>query len=386
MKSFFHPGQLNEPYMKSAITAIGTANPPYQRSQTNIPDLIATAFNLTAAEKRLLKSIYKKTGIETRYSVLKDYIKQPGEFEFFPNDAITDFPPTSARMKIYKENALPLALNAIDDCLATRNDFNKNEITHLITISCTGMYAPGIDIEIVHHLNLNSSTERTAINFMGCYGTFNGLKVANAICLANPAAKVLIVSVELCTLHFQKSMSLDNMIANAIFADGAGALLVEANPESNKRFYLDTFYCDLLPQTSEQMAWHIADSGFDIVLSSYVPESIKSGIAAFTKNLLAQKKMATTSIDYYAIHPGGIKILEACEESLNITQDQNRHAYHVLKQYGNMSSATIIFVLKQIWNAMQSEDHHKNIFSCAFGPGLTLESMLLKMHCRLGSE
>ena len=288
--------------MKPAITAIGTANPPYHRSQTNIPDLIATAFNLTPAERRLLKSIYKKTGIETRYSVLKDYIKQPGEFEFFPNDAITDFPCTSERMKIYQESALPLALNAIQECLATRNGFNRKDITHLITISCTGMYAPGIDIEIVQQLNLNSSTERTAINFMGCYGTFNGLKVANAICLANPAAKVLLVSVELCTLHFQKSMSHDNMIANAIFADGAGALLVEANPDTNKHFYLDTFYCDLLPQTSEQMAWHIADSGFNITLSSYVPEAIRSGIAGFTKNLLAQKNIAATSIDYYAIH------------------------------------------------------------------------------------
>jgi predicted naringenin-chalcone synthase len=370
--------------MKPAITAIGTANPSYQRSQTNIPDLIATAFGLSPAETRLLKSIYKKTGIETRYSVLKDYIKQPGEFEFFPNDAITDFPSTSARMNIYKENALPLALMAIDDCLAMLNGFNKNDITHLITISCTGMYAPGIDIEIIQHLKLNSYTERTAINFMGCYGTFNGLKVANAICLANPRAKVLIVSVELCTLHFQKSMSHDNMIANAIFADGAGALLVQANPETDKHLYLDTFYCDLLPQTSKQMAWHIADSGFDITLSSYVPEAIKSGITGFVDKLLAQKNMPIASIDFYAIHPGGIKILEACEESLNITQEQNSHSYQVLKQYGNMSSATIIFVLKEIWNAMNSEDHHKNIFSCAFGPGLTLESMLLKMHCRLG--
>src|SRR5205085_9977012 len=150
-KEILYPGA----FMKAAITAIGTANPPYQRSQSSLPDLIATAFTLNNAEKRLLKSIYKNTGIETRYSVLEDYIKSPGEFTFFPNDANANFPSTSARMKIYQENALPLALNAIQNCLAAHNHFNVNDITHVITISCTGMYAPGLDIEIVQQLNLH---------------------------------------------------------------------------------------------------------------------------------------------------------------------------------------------------------------------------------------
>src|SRR5207253_610039 len=127
------------------------------------------------------------------YSVLEDCIKSPGEFTFFPNDANANFPSTSARMKIYQENALPLALNAIQNCLAAHNHFNVNDITHVITISCTGMYAPGLDIEIVQQLNLHPTTQRIAIQFMGCYGTFNGLKVANDICLAHPEAKVLLV-------------------------------------------------------------------------------------------------------------------------------------------------------------------------------------------------
>jgi len=367
--------------MKPAITAIGTANPPWQRSQPDLPDLFYSAFNLDPAELRMLRIIYKKSGIETRYSVLQDYVRQPGEFEFFPNHPGESFPSTAARMKIYQENALPLALKAIANCFAARGEFDKKNITHLITISCTGMYAPGIDIEIVQRLNLQSSTKRTSVNFMGCYGTFNGLKLAESICQADHRAKVLLVSVELCTIHFQRNMSPDNMIANAIFADGAGAILIEMAPESGRYFYLDAFHCDLLPNSSQQMAWQIADSGFDIVLSSYVADVIQSGIAGFVKNFHAIQHLSSTAIDYYAIHPGGLKILEACEKALNITREDNRHAYHVLRHYGNMSSATIIFILMEMWNGMTASDHEKRVFACAFGPGLTLESMLLRICC-----
>lgn len=366
--------------MDIAITAIGTANPPYKRAQLETASIISAALNLNPAEKRLLRSVYRATGIEFRHSVLPDYCKNLGEFEFFPNDPASSFPATSARMQIYKQNALQLCLSAIENCLANLDGFDVSEITHVITVSCTGMYAPGIDIEIVQKLNLNSSTKRTAINFMGCYGAFNAIKVAEAICSAEPEAKVLVVSVELCTIHFQKSMSLDNMISNAIFADGAAALLIQANPKQKKFFTLNGFYCDLLPQSSNEMAWEIADNGFDIILSSYVPEVIQSGIARFTNNLLSEYELNLSNIDLFAIHPGGLKILQACEAALNITAEHNKYSYQVLRYFGNMSSATVIFVLKAIWDAMSLKEHNKNIFSCAFGPGLTLESMLLRAH------
>lgn len=366
--------------MEIAITAIGTANPPYKRAQLETAELITASLNLKQSEKRLLKSVYRATGIEYRHSVLPDYCRTPGQFEFFPNDPESLFPTTSARMRIYKENALKLALTAIENCVQTLDNFNIQEVTHLITISCTGMYAPGIDIEIVQHLNLNSSTKRTTINFMGCYGAFNGIKVAEAICKAEQNAKVLVVCVELCTIHFQKNMSLDNILSNAIFSDGAAAVLIEAQQKHKKCFRLDAFYCDLLPQTNQEMAWHIADNGFDIVLSSYIPEVIESGIANFTNNLLNKYKLNMSNIDLYAIHPGGIKVLQACEKSLKITEELNKYSYQVLREFGNMSSATVLFVLKAIWNDIKHNDHNKTIFSCAFGPGLTLESMLLRTH------
>jgi predicted naringenin-chalcone synthase len=366
---------------ETAIIAIGTANPSYKRLQADTADLITVSLNLKPAERRLLKSVYRATGIEQRHSVLSDYCKSPGEFEFFPNTVDAPFPSTTARMKIYKENALDLALSAIKNCLSHANHFSMSEITHLITVSCTGMYAPGIDIEIIQTLNLNSSTNRTAINFMGCYGAFNALKVADAICKSQSNATVLIVCVELCTIHFQKSMNLDNIIANSIFADGAAAALIQSAPQSKKYFTLKSFQNDLLPQTSNEMTWHIGDNGFDIALSSYVPDIIQAGIGTFLSNLLNRYDLTFADIDLYAIHPGGLKILEACEKALNISKDSNKYAYQTLRNYGNMSSATILFVLKAIWDAIDKQDHQKNIFSCAFGPGLTLESMILQTLC-----
>ncbi|HEV2613850.1 MAG TPA: type III polyketide synthase [Gammaproteobacteria bacterium] len=364
--------------MKSAIVSFGTANPKYIHPQDNLAEIISLHLALKPVEKRLLKSVYRATGIEQRYSVLNSCTSDADEIEFFSGNPDTPFPSTAVRMKIYRNNAIHLALAAIENM----NSDELEKITHVITVSCTGMYAPGIDIEIVQKLNLNSSTKRTSINFMGCYGAFNAIKVADAICTAEPNATVLVVCVEICTIHFQKGMSLDNIVANSIFADGAAAILIQGKSETKHKKYLtlEGFHCDLVPQTEQSMAWEIADSGFDIVLSSYVPDIINQGIEKFFQKLLHQGGLVLNDIDFFAIHPGGIKILHACEKALNLTPEHNKYSYNILKKYGNMSSATILFVLKAIWNDLASQDHHKNIFSCAFGPGLTLESMLLKAH------
>ncbi|KTC90324.1 type III polyketide synthase [Fluoribacter dumoffii] len=364
--------------MQSKITAIGIATPPFMRTQDEIAELISTGFHLDEAQKKILKKIYKSSGIETRHSVLTDYCKKPGQFEFFPNTAHGSFPSTFQRMQLYKDNALNLAVESIENCLNSIN-FDRSKITHLITVSCTGMYAPGIDIEIVQKLNLASSVKRTAINFMGCYGAFNGLKVANAFCQTEPHSNVLLVCVELCTIHFQNAFNIENIVSNAIFADGAATALIQAKTDTEKYFNIESFYCDLVPQTSRDMAWTICDYGFDIVLGSYVPEAIKSGILMFTEKLLEQASYSFNDIDFYAIHPGGTKILQACEHALNISPDDLQYSYEVLKRYGNMSSATVLFVLKKIWDKLNIQDKAKNVFSCAFGPGLTLESMILKI-------
>jgi predicted naringenin-chalcone synthase len=240
------------------------------------------------------------------------------------------------------------------------------------------MYAPGLDIDVVQQLSLKTSTQRLSINFMGCYGAFNALKMANAICTADKHANVLVVCVELCSIHFQNAWTLDAIIANAIFADGAAAALIQASSIS-KHLQFRSFHCDIVPQSRQEMAWRIADFGFEMVLTSYVPDVIKTGISQFTDALLQKTALSWQDIHYFAIHPGGLKILQACETALAITPADNRWSYEVFRQYGNMSSATILFVLRDLLQACKTEDNEKKIFSCAFGPGLTLESMILQM-------
>ena len=365
--------------MEVGITAIGIAVPAYRQVQKDLANFIAERLQLNASEKRRLKAIYRASGIDYRHTVINDYVKQLGEFIFFPNDDSLNFPTTKQRMKIYQKNALPLAIKAIQNCFSDKGEI-YNSITHLITVSCTGMYAPGLDIEIIQYLNLSTTIHRTVINFMGCYGTFNAIKTASTICKADPSARVLVVSLELCSIHLQPSSSLDHMISGAIFSDGAGALLVEAHKDHIKSMNIKGFYCDILPESNNEMVWNIGDYGFDITLSQYVAKLIESGITQFTHKALMHYNLKKEEIDHYAIHPGGLSILKACEQALKITENDNQYSYEVLRNYGNMSSATIIFVFKAMWENFKTINNAKNIYSCAFGPGLTLESMLLKVN------
>ncbi len=363
--------------MHAVITALGVANPPYQRAQSEIAELFANHFQLPPEQAKLVRKIYHNSGIAQRFSVLSDYTRKPGEFEFFPNDPNAPFPSTAARMVLYKTHAIHLALAAIDQVMLQCPKVPLLSISHLITVSCTGMYAPGIDIEIVQRLGLRPSVQRSAINFMGCYGAFNAMKLANSICRADPNATVLLVCVELCSLHVKQEFTLNTMISNALFADGAAAALVQHPQQTNGGLQFQAFHCDLVPQTAAEMAWCIADSGFDMVLTAYVPAAIQSGIGQLVARLKDVTGDSLQHVDFYAIHPGGLKILSACEQALGLTPDANRFAYQVLKDYGNMSSPTVLFVLKALWDSLMARDVGKSIFSCAFGPGLTLESMLL---------
>jgi len=242
------------------------------------------------------------------------------------------------------------------------------------------MYAPGLDIDLVKSLNLSSSVNRLCINFMGCYAAFNAIKLADSFCAADPKAKVLIVCTELCSIHFQKEFTEDNLLANALFADGAAALLIEGEPRRGVNLKPVSFFCDLAPEGEQDMAWTVGDLGFEMKLSAYVPEIIKNGIAKLTSNLLAQISQQLTDVSYYAIHPGGKKILEVIEQELDLSKADNRAAYEVLKNYGNMSSPTVLFVLNEISKNLTNTDDGKKILSFAFGPGLTLESMVLEIH------
>src|SRR5690606_16711978 len=207
---------------------------------------------------------------------------------------------------------------------------------HLVLVSCTGMYAPGLELEIIHEMGINETVERYAIHFMGCYAAFNALKLADRICDSDPDANVLIVSVELCTLHFQKEYNETNLLSNAIFGDGAAAALV---CKAGSGIEIKGYQSHILKDGEDDMAWHIGDFGFEMKLSKYIPALLERGISHFRKKL--EEKFEVSKIRYFAIHPGGIQILKKVEESFGILPQQNKHAHDILRKFGNMSSATI---------------------------------------------
>ncbi len=368
--------------MKSYITSIGTAVPVYRNEQSVIAEFMAEASGMDEEERKVLQTLYRASGISYRQSVIPDFGRKNGAFTFFPNTpGLEPFPTVEQRMKLYEKEALPLASAAVQDCFKNAGGEDPAAITHLVTVSCSGMYAPGLDIELIDRLSLSRNVQRTCVNFMGCYAAFNGLKIADAICRSNPNARVLVVCVELCTIHYQKNNDWDHILSNALFSDGAAAVLV--SPEKRKTgcsFAMENFHCDIAPEGKGDMAWHITDLGFEMTLSSYVPDLIKSGIEKLTLALLSRLDLMPEEIDFYAIHPGGKKILEAIERVLNIDKQKNKYAHQVLRDFGNMSSPTVLFVLNEILKEISLPDDQKNIVSFAFGPGLTLESMMLKIH------
>ena len=210
---------------------------------------------------------------------------------------------------------------------------------------------------------------------MGCYAAFNALKVARDICKANEKAQVLVVCTELCSIHFQKESNDDNLLANALFGDGSSALLIATKPSKGLNLKLEHFLCDLLPNGNDEMAWSVGDYGFEMKLSSYVPDIIDKGVGKLIKQV--QDRLGNINPKHYAIHPGGKKILEVLEKALGIKKVENNAAYEVLKNYGNMSSPTILFVLKHILTNLTANNDNETVLGFAFGPGLTLESMIL---------
>ncbi len=351
------------------ISKIGTAVPDHTIKQNDVSSFMARAHGLVNGAEVKLNALYRATGIQSRYSVIKDY--KGGERSFFPsNDELEPFPDTKARMDLYRKEAIQLAVKAVTNALGT--EFNYAKITDLITVSCTGFYAPGLDIDLINRFNLDRSLSRTAINYMGCYAAISAIRVGDAIIAANPNAKVLIVAVELCSIHFQKKNTQDNRIANALFGDGSAALLMEGKP-NKPCLEVVSFKSDVLTEGEKEMAWNVGNLGFEMKLSTYIPKLIESGIDHLLSSYRDQK------FSHFAIHPGGKKILDVVEKKLGITKEDNFHARNTLRSFGNMSSPTILFVLQSIQRELTEKNNGENIFGLAFGPGLTLESMALKV-------
>ncbi len=333
------------------------------------------AYGTGEKENRILSYLYKHSGIETRYSVIPDFTLPVGQWQFFPHSRdLEPFPRLEHRMEWFKKHALPLSLKCASKCIEGVVD--KEEITHLITVSCTGMSAPGLELELMEALGLKTNTTRTAINFMGCYAAIHGLKMANDIVTAQPASKVLLVCTELCSLHFQKTFSDDEITAPLLFGDGSAAVLVCGDDDNRNGIRLDSFYSEVLKEAKNSMSWNLSSHGFVMTLDADVPELFRADIGPLKERAIAKAGYEQDAIKYFCIHPGGKRILEALGKGLSLTDGDLDTSYKILREYGNMSSATVLFVLKEMWYKT-SADKGAHIFSAAFGPGLTMESVIM---------
>lgn len=363
----------------SYITAIGTSTPANRIAQVDIARFMSSKMQLDPSQRRKLNVVFRSSGIDYRYSVLDDYGKTSG-YSFYPNQEGEHLPDIEKRMALFRTHALPLSVAAVRNLFGSVSEVELSSVTHLIVVTCTGMYAPGLDIDLIKSLKLSSSISRTSITFMGCYAAFNALKAAKAFCSEDESARVLIVCTELCSIHFQHTGSDDNLLANALFGDGSAAMLVEARPSGKRNLEMKSFANELAFEGEADMAWNIGNTGFEMKLSSYVPGLIGKDIRAVMQALLDKLGITRRDIRFFAIHPGGKRILEAIEQQLELTSTDNAAAYEVLKNYGNMSSPTVVFVLNELFKKLTRDDDGSRILSFAFGPGLTLEGMVLQAH------
>ena len=354
----------------ATIISIGTAVPKHQHLQEDILHFMQGVFGVDDAEKRKLKFLYHQSSINTRHSAIADFGLPKEEWTFIPADKGAPFPSLEKRMEVYEKESLPLSIEAIKNCLG--NTVLPSEITHLITVSCTGMSAPGLDLQIVEALSLPPTIFRTSVNFMGCYAAIHALKLAKLIVDGDDDAKVLVVCTELCTLHFQKEYTADNVSSSLLFSDGCAAALV-TNGKNSKGLKLLSFYSEIANSGKDDMSWKLSSKGFLMSLSSYVPDIIKADIAGLTDRALQKSDLVKGDISHWCIHPGGRKILESVAQALTLDKEQLHESCDVLGKYGNMSSPTILFVMKEILAKAKDGEY---LFGCAFGPGLTMETLV----------
>lgn len=405
--------------MSFQILGLGTAVPPHSIEQTVAMDLAQQFSTHTDEQRRLLPVLYRRTGVKSRHSVLLEAreesasVDQEASLEarpdppgsVTPSGALlacanpiaetrltqTFYPPaenaedagptTSERMECYARHAGELAIRAAAEALE-RAELSASEITHLVTVSCTGFQAPGVDLELIRELGLPVSTSRSHIGFMGCHGALNGLRLARAFAESDPNAHVLLAAVELCSLHQQYGWQPDRIVANALFADGAAAIVgtgcdAETRPSRNgtsPRWKALANGSLVLPDSEDVMSWRIGNHGFEMTLSPRVPEMIRQSLRPWLSAWLHTNDRSLAEVRSWAIHPGGPRILSACGDALGLSSAELNPSREILSRYGNMSSPTVLFILNQL----MKENAERPSVALAFGPGLTIEAMLME--------
>ena len=355
--------------MSFAILGMGSAVPPLRYAQEETAELSARVAGRTEKEALALHAVFRKTHIEGRHLVhgrpLFEALRA-GDRETL--GAASSGPGTAARMEEYQREALPLAAAAARLALA-QSDLTARSISHLVTVSCTGFAAPGVDIGLIRALELPATVERTHVGFMGCHGALNGLRVARAIGDSDPMARVLLCAVELCSIHFHYGWDPSRVTGNALFADGAAALVGAAGKEG---WRIRANGACLFPECEDAMSWKIGDHGFLMHLSPRVPGLIVAHLRPWLASWLGGHGLSIDDVASWAVHPGGPRILASVEEALELPVGTCRVSFDVLTRVGNMSSPTVLFILEELRRA----NAPRPCVALGFGPGLAAEAAL----------
>jgi len=357
------------------IISTGTAVPVHAADQDHILEFMCAAYHDDTASRKL-RILFHSSGISTRHSVVPDFGNgKPVYGNFFGNGT----PDIEKRMHLYRNNAATLAIKAINKLFGKLGTTIQSfGITHLITVTCTGMYSPGIETEVMERLQLPYGIFHTSVNFLGCNAAFPAQTIADSFTRSDKKAKVLVVCVELCTIHFQPKNDNDNLLSNTIFGDGAAAVLMVSEEyallHGMKGFSIKGFNSGVLGEGKELMGWNIKPLNFEMVLNASVPAFIGEKIKDFVAETKRVLNISPDAIDKWAVHPGGRKILDNVKRELGLTDEDMALSYRILREYGNMSSPTILFIIDLIMEQVPAQGEH--MLAIGFGPGISVDTIL----------
>lgn len=359
------------------VKGIGTASPQYSISQSDAAEAWVSLVGVEGKRARTVQALYRRSGVKKRHSALFETLGEasiPTQTFFKPVQSGNDLGPTTlARMERFEREAPGLAASAAVKALE-ESALEANEITQLVTVSCTGFFAPGLDARLIDILGLRRTVERTHVGFMGCHGSLNGLRVALSFADSNPEARVLVSSVELCTLHMSYEWDPDTLVANSLFGDGAAALVGTGgdDPCDSDQWRLTASGTCRLPDSDDAMSWRIGNHGFRMTLSPSVPDIIHAHLQDWLSQWLGDHGLTLHEVETWAVHPGGPRILTSVGEALDLGPEENVVSKEVLSSFGNMSSATILFILQRL----RDQGAPRPCVALAFGPGLVAEAAL----------
>lgn len=362
-----------------SIRAIGLAVPDHCLAQDDLCDFMVALHGLDRRRARMLRTLYRRSGIDARHVCLGDLSRPTAPFGFSrraPRDGRDAT--TARRMEVYRREAPRLAAAAARRALGRDGGVAPDAVDHLFVATCTGFFAPSVDVTLAESLGLRADVGRTLVGFQGCQAGLTALRLAEQACRARPGATVLVVCVELCSLHFQLEGTDDDLLANALFADGAAAVVVAggAVPRTGRALAIERCATWLLVDAAPEMTWNVGDHGFRMHLGRRLPRIVGRDARAFVReHVLDAARRAPADCDW-AVHPGGVAVLDAVEESFELAPEALRHSREVLARHGNMSSPTIHFVLDRI---LDSSTDGRPVVALAFGPGLTIEAASLRV-------